>query len=99
MRRARQTIGPKLWLAIWLGTLVGSVLIGIIATVVLRLFAAPPVADDILLLVLAGLNFLVFVTGLVFWRCPVCDGLLPISGMLGAEYCPLCGSELSRPVL
>lgn len=49
----------------------------------------------IVLTVLAGLCIIAgVVVKLVFYRCPHCNGRLPLKAVSAREFCPCCGKKL-----
>ncbi len=46
-----------------------------------------------IVLISAGV-FVLLVMATVFWRCPYCDEMLPVSAAFGKKSCPYCGKEI-----
>lgn len=86
MRKLRKAVPPVRWRKLYFASL----------ALALATLAAAAALDWNPVAVCAGVGILVLgqLSGLVFWRCPTCDRVLPLRGLIGMEHCPYCSYSL-----
>lgn len=78
-------LSPKKWLLA-----VGCCLVCSLLMLIIYPFYPNQFFDQIMLVLIA----LVAITCPIFWRCPDCGKILPLSGAPFIHHCPFCGGNV-----